>query len=86
MVVLKRRGDKIDTTEQSGKIQNNEIAKKRNQSLAQMALAWVMRNKNITSVLIGASSPEQIKENVEVMHNISFTETEPRSIDAILAG
>ncbi|MCK9478711.1 MAG: aldo/keto reductase [Firmicutes bacterium] len=63
----------------------NQIASKRNQTLAQMALAWVMRNSNITSVLIGASSPAQIKENAAAMNNTVFTEKELCDIDAILA-
>ena len=59
----------------------NEIAKTRGQSLAQMALAWCLRRKEITSVLIGASSPEQIKENVGALQNLTFTPEELKQID-----
>ena len=59
----------------------NEIAKKRGQSLAQMALAWVLRRKEITTVLIGASSPAQIKENVGALDNLAFTDEELKEID-----
>jgi L-glyceraldehyde 3-phosphate reductase len=47
-----------------------------------MALAWCLRRKEITSVLIGASSPEQIVENVGALHNLSFTEEELAAIDS----
>jgi len=59
----------------------NEIAKKRNQSLAQMALAWVLRRKEVTSVLIGASSAEQIVENVAALDHLEFAADELRMID-----
>jgi L-glyceraldehyde 3-phosphate reductase len=59
----------------------NEIAKRRGQSLAQMALAWVLRRKEITSVLIGASSPEQILENAACLENLEFTREELEEID-----
>ncbi len=59
----------------------NEIAQKRGQSLAQMALAWVLRRKEVTSVLIGASSAEQIVENVAALDNLAFTADELRKID-----
>ncbi len=59
----------------------NEIAKKRGQSLAQMALAWCLRRKEVTTVLIGASSSNQIKENVKALDNLSFTDAELREID-----
>jgi len=59
----------------------NEIAKQRGQSLAQMALAWVLRDPRVTSALIGASSPEQIVENVAALKNLSFTAAELAEID-----
>lgn len=59
----------------------NEIAKARGQSLPQMALAWCLRRKEITSVLIGASSAEQITENVDSLKNLSFTLEELAEID-----
>lgn len=59
----------------------NEIAKRRGQTLAQMALAWNLRQPQVTSVLIGASSPQQIEENVESLQNTHFTADELREID-----
>ena len=61
----------------------NEIANERGQSLAQMALAWVYSREGITSVLIGASKPEQIAENVGMMKNTSFDKEELELIDSI---
>ena len=61
----------------------NELAKNRGQTLAQMALSWVLRDGEVTSVLIGASMPEQILENLEIVGHTSFTEEELRAIDAI---
>ena len=61
----------------------NEIAEQRGQSLAQMALAWVYRNEAVTSVLIGASKPEQIIDNVNMLKNTEFTEEELKKIDEI---
>lgn len=60
------------------------IAKKRNQSLAQMALAWIFRDKDITSVLIGASKPSQILDNVRIFSNFAFSEHELKTINDIL--
>ncbi len=60
----------------------NVIAAGRGQSLAQMALAWVLRN--VTTVLIGASRPDQIVENAKALKNLSFTEDELEEIDNIL--
>ena len=59
----------------------NRIAESRGQSLAQMALAWVLRDPRVTSALIGASSPEQVKENVAALNNLTFTEQELAEID-----
>ena len=61
----------------------NELAKNRGQTLAQMALSWVLRDGEVTSVLIGASKQEQILENLEIVGHTSFTEEELRAIDAI---
>lgn len=61
----------------------NEIAQSRGQSLSQMALSWILKDSDITSVLIGASRPEQIVENVNIMEHTSFTREELRSIDEI---
>lgn len=59
----------------------NEIAKQRGQSLAQMALAWILKDNIVTSVLIGASKPEQILMNLEAMDNIAFFSEELKLID-----
>ncbi len=62
----------------------NEIAQNREQSLAQMALAWVLKDKRITSVLIGASSVNQINDNVEMLKKREFTSEELLKIENIL--
>lgn len=62
----------------------NDIAKQRGQSLAQMALAWILRDDDITSVLIGASRPSQIIDNVGMLSNLSFSDEERDRIDNIL--
>jgi len=59
----------------------NEMARQRRQSLAQMALAWVLREPTMTSALVGASSPEQIEQSVATLENLSFSEQELRRID-----
>ncbi len=61
----------------------NDIAKMRGQSLAQMALSWVYQRKGITSVLIGASKPEQITDNIRMLENTRFTKEELMAIDNI---
>ncbi|MCF0106726.1 MAG: aldo/keto reductase [Holdemanella sp.] len=61
----------------------NEMAQSRNQSLAQMALSWVLKDNAITSVLIGASKPEQILDNIMAINNISFSEEEINKINEI---
>ena len=62
----------------------NEIAARRGQTLAQMALAWVYRRKGITSVLIGASKPSQILENLKMTDNTDFSKSELLEIDSIV--
>jgi L-glyceraldehyde 3-phosphate reductase len=62
----------------------NAIAESRGQSLAQLALAWVLRGGKITSVLIGASRPSQITENVETIKNLEFAQEELDQIEQIL--
>ena len=61
----------------------NELAQARGQSLAAMALAWVLKDEAITSVLIGASKPQQILENVKALENTRFTAEELAVIDQI---
>ncbi len=61
----------------------NEVAKIRGQTLAQMALSWVYSKEGITSVLVGASKPEQILENLKMSDNLNFTKEELDLIDEI---
>lgn len=63
----------------------NDIAQRRGQSLAQMALSWVLRKPQVTSVLIGASKPEQIVENCQIVSASPFTKEELDQIDALTA-
>lgn len=73
------------TEEKLNKIkQLNEIANSRGQSLAQMAIAWVIRKKPVVSALIGASRPEQIEENIGAIDQFKFTDDELKTIDGIL--
>jgi L-glyceraldehyde 3-phosphate reductase len=62
----------------------NAIAEKRGQTLAQMALAWLLKDKRVTSVLIGASKPEQLADSLRCQDNINFSEKELEAIEAIL--
>jgi L-glyceraldehyde 3-phosphate reductase len=62
----------------------NQHAEQRGQSLAQMALAWILNRKQVTSVLIGASSVEQLEDNVATLNNLNFTRDELAYIDNIL--
>lgn len=62
----------------------NELAKARGQTLAQMALAWVLKDKRITSVLIGASKVKQLEQNVTALDNLSFDDEELAQIEKIL--
>ncbi|GAB4521643.1 MAG: L-glyceraldehyde 3-phosphate reductase [Anaerolineae bacterium] len=75
------------TEERVAKVrQLNELAQRRGQSMAQMAVAWVLRHPGMTSALIGASRPEQIEEIVGATRNLAFTDEELAAIEAILAG
>jgi L-glyceraldehyde 3-phosphate reductase len=62
-----------------------KIAKKRNQSLAQMALAWTLRDSRVTSALIGASKVQQIEDNVAALKKLNFTKEELAAIEKIIA-
>jgi L-glyceraldehyde 3-phosphate reductase len=64
--------------------QLNEVALKRNQSLALMALAWILKDERITSVILGASKVQQIKDGIDAIKNISFTKEELDKIEFIL--
>lgn len=62
----------------------NELAAKRGQTLAGMALSWILKDKKVTSVLIGASKPEQITENLSILGHTDFTAQELQKIDDIV--
>jgi len=62
----------------------NELAIKRDQTLAQMALAWVLKDKRITSVLIGVSKPEQVTDSLQCFRNTWFSQDELRQIEEFL--
>lgn len=77
--------EKSLSTETMQKIQKlNEIAARRNQTLAQMALSWVYSHRGVTSVLIGASKPEQILENIKMMEHLDFSDEELNEIDEVV--
>ena len=62
----------------------NDLAAERGQTLAEMALSWVLKDGDVTSVLIGASRPEQILDNIAIVGHTSFTEEELTAIDNIV--
>lgn len=62
----------------------NELALKRDQSLAQMAVAWLLKDPRITSVLVGASSPRQLIDSIGALKNLSFSKQELKEIEGIL--
>ena len=64
----------------------NDLALTRNQSLAQMAIAWVLKDERITSVILGASKPKQVTDAIGALQNDAFSKEELTRIDAILAG
>ena len=75
------------TEDKLAKVQKlNEMAKSREQTLAQMALAWVLRHEAMTSVLIGASKVSQIEDAVGTLQHLDFTSTELEQIETILNG
>jgi L-glyceraldehyde 3-phosphate reductase len=71
-----------ERVEQAKKL--NEIAKQRGQKLAQMALSWILKDERITSVLIGASKPEQVLDSLKCLDNTKFSTEELALIDGIL--
>ncbi len=72
------------TPEKTKQIQElNDLANERGQSLAEMALAWILKDGDVCSVLIGASRPEQIRNNVRAIKNCVFSDEELRKIDVI---
>ncbi|ABX43018.1 L-glyceraldehyde 3-phosphate reductase [Lachnoclostridium phytofermentans] len=79
---LKEGDITVERLNQIRALQN--IAKERGQSLAQMALSWILRDGEVTSVLIGASRASQIEENVKIVGNTKFTDDELKQIENIL--
>jgi len=71
-----------DKIEQAKKL--NEIAKNRNQSLAQMAVTWLLKDKRVTSVLVGVSSKKQLLDNLGALENKIFSSEELERIETIL--
>lgn len=73
------------TSELQNKVSKlNEIAKDRGQTLAQMALSWVLREGKVATVLVGASKPEQITDSVESVYKIEFTPEQLIEIEEVL--
>lgn len=74
------------TAEKIAKVKKlNALAQKRGQSLAQMAIAWLLKDKRITTVLIGASSVQQLDNNLDALNKVSFTKEELSKIETILS-
>lgn len=75
------------TPELVSKIQRlNELAEQRGQTLAQMSLAWILKDKRVTSVIIGASKPEQVLDSVQCLRNYHYADEELQTIDQIVGG
>lgn len=73
------------TSEKLSQIQAlNEIAMERGQTLAEMALSWILKDDKVTSVLIGASKPEQILDNIKIIGHTDFSDEELKKIDDIV--
>ena len=65
-------------------VQLNELAMKRGEKLSQMALNWILKDDVVTSVLVGASKPEQLLENIQIVNRVPFSEEEIQLIDKIV--
>lgn len=75
------------TEEKLGKVQRlNAVAERRGQSLAQMAVAWLLKDERITSVLVGVSRPRQLLDNIGALGNLAFSGEELQEIEAVLKG
>ncbi len=74
----------LDIIEKTAKL--NRVAEKRGQTLAQMAIAWLLKDERVTSVLVGVSKKEQLLDNIKALDNIVFTKDELQTIDNILNG
>jgi L-glyceraldehyde 3-phosphate reductase len=64
----------------------NELASRRGQTLAAMAVAWVLRDARVTSALVGTSKVSQVDDNVAALKNLKFSAEELAEIDGVLAG
>ena len=62
----------------------NAIAQNRDQSLAQMAISWLLKDSRVTSVLVGVSKVEQLQNNIDALSNLNFSENELQQIEEIL--
>jgi L-glyceraldehyde 3-phosphate reductase len=62
----------------------NDVAQQRKQSMAQMALSWILKDQRMTSLIIGASKPEQVMDSIQCLNNYSFTNEELNTIENIL--
>lgn len=77
--------EKEVSPEKIGKVHDlNLIAQQRGQTLAQMALAWIMKDNRVTSVLVGASRPEQLRDSLKCLNNLAFSQDELAAIENIL--
>lgn len=79
------QADKITESTVAGLRKLNEMAAQRGQSLAQMALSWILKDDVVTSVLVGASRPEQLLDNIKIVHRAPFDAAELKQIDEICA-
>ncbi|MCW3120312.1 MAG: aldo/keto reductase, partial [Chitinophagaceae bacterium] len=78
------KADEIDEHKLNKITRLNDIAKRRNQSLSQMALSWLLKDKRITTVLIGVSSVEQLDNNLACLNNLEFSTGELSEIETVL--
>ena len=77
--------DNITDKKTAGLRKLNALAQERGQSLAQMALNWILKDDVVTSVLVGASKPSQLLDNIKIVNRAPFSEEELQKIDAIVA-
>lgn len=77
--------DQVTSTKVKAAMELNKLAKKRGQSLAEMALAWVLHTPQVTSVIVGASSVNQLSHNLNTLYKVEFSPTELKKIERILA-
>lgn len=85
MGAVSLRPDQIDDATRAAIAALNEVAKDRDQTLAQMALSWILREPRITSVLVGASSVPQLDSDIDALRTTPFTDDERVRIESVLA-